>query len=150
MSIDVQRILESPVSRTGSQNAEIAYTILSGSYGSALEHSVFETLQGVESVSALKLLAEANNQGIPVFAIDTTNITTVLPQLTLDSAVINDIQNAVGAGQMVLVSRDNITISEWHGAGYIILNPQTGGAGYLISGGLAGGGRAYKAKSSKH
>src|SRR5438874_3646524 len=142
MNVDVRRYIVSVSSRTGDRDREREYVLTTGSFASAAEHSVFEQLQNARSVSAIKLLDEANNRGIPIFAVDATNAATVVPQLQVSTAVANDMRNSVAAGKRVLVPRDELSFLDWRGVGYIVADPETGAAGYLISGGLAGGGTA--------
>jgi hypothetical protein len=142
MNVDVRRYIVSAASRVGDRDAERNWVFASGNIGSAQEHAIFETLQGGEAVSAVKLLTEAQQRGIPVFAVTASNVDEVLPQLNLSSAVIEDIRNSVAAGKEALVPRDNVPLLDWQGVGYIVLDRETGAAAYLISGGLAGGGTA--------
>ena len=92
----------------------------------------------IEGVSALKALQIANDEGIPIYTINQSNISTILPQLQLSSDVISDIQNAVNAGDIVTVSKNEITYNGWTGVGYVIIDPTTGSGAYMISGGLGG------------
>ncbi|MFQ5745118.1 MAG: hypothetical protein ACE5HV_16280, partial [Acidobacteriota bacterium] len=142
MNVDVRRYVVSASPRTGERDLERDYILTTGNFGSAAEHSVFQLLQGAQSVSAVKLIFEANNRGIPIFAIDATNVDVILPQLTVSSAVVNDVQNAVAAGKRILIPRDNVPLLDWNGVGYIVLDPVTGAGAYLISGGISGGGTA--------
>lgn len=89
-------------------------------------------------LSAVKALQIANNQGIPIYTINQTNMNTILPQLQLDSGTISDIQNAVNAGEIVMVSKSEITLNGWTGCGYIIIDPTTGAGAYMISSGMNG------------
>lgn len=141
-NIDVRRYVVSAISRVGSAEDARGYLLAAGVAGSAAEHAVFETLLGARSVSAVKLLAEANARGIPIFEITSANLSQILPQLQLASAVRSDIVDAVQAGQRVLVPRQQLTFLDWTGVGYFVIDPETGAGGYLISGGLAGGGTA--------
>ncbi|MFQ5814373.1 MAG: hypothetical protein ACE5I2_14445, partial [Anaerolineae bacterium] len=139
MNVDVRRYVVSAASRTGERDLERAYVLTTGALASAAEHSVFQLLQQARSVSAVKLISEANNRGIPVFGIDATNVDLILPQLNVSSDVLNDVRNAVAAGKQVLIPQENVPLLNWNGVGYIILDPQTGAGAYLISGGIAGG-----------
>ncbi|HYO11933.1 MAG TPA: transglutaminase-like domain-containing protein [Thermoanaerobaculia bacterium] len=141
-NIDVRRYLVSPVSRTGDEEQVRAWVLATGSFGSAAEHEVFEHLLGARSVSSIKLIGEANARGIPVFRVDSANLSQVLPLLQVPSPIRNDVINAVNAGRQVLVPQQQITFFDWTGVGYIVLDPESGAAAYLISGGLAGGGTA--------
>ena len=58
-----------------------------------LEHAIFEIAQDTRSVSTLRLIHEANNQGIPIFAIDAQNVARVLPQLTLPDSFLTKSNN---------------------------------------------------------
>jgi hypothetical protein len=142
MNVDVRRYIVSVSSREGSREREVDYMFATGSFASAAEHTVFEYLQTARSVSAIQLIAEASNRGIPVYSIDAVNAGTLLPQLRVSSAVLADVRNAVATGKQVLIPRDELTFFQWRGSGYIVLEPDTGAAGYMISGGLAGGGTA--------
>ncbi|HMB53062.1 MAG TPA: transglutaminase domain-containing protein [Thermoanaerobaculia bacterium] len=141
-NIDVRRYLVSVASLDGDPDDELQYMLSSGSAGSAAEHQIFEMLQGTESVSAVKLLGVANEQGIPIYQIDSANLAQVLPLLDLPSAVRSDVVNSVNAGKIVTVPQHAFQYLDWSGLGYLVIDPVTGAAGYLISGGLAGGGTA--------
>jgi hypothetical protein len=127
----------------GSHDKMINFMRSSGVTSSGLEHSVPEqtfskTGAQAEGVSAVKALQIANNQGIPIYTVNQSNINTILPQLQLDSETINDIINAVNAGKEVTVSKTNIDFNGWTGCGFIVFDPDTGGGCYMISGGLNG------------
>jgi hypothetical protein len=88
----------------------------------------------------VKALAVAQSQGQKVFTVTSQNVAAVLPQLTGHSAQTKaDVQNAVNAGKEVTISQARITYSGWTGAGYVIIDPQTGAGSYLIEGGANGG-----------
>lgn len=140
--IDVRRYVVSAVSREQRPEDVPAYVVATGMAGSAAEHEVFELLLRAQSVSSVKLLAEANARGIPIYEVTSANAGQVLPQLQLSSAVRTDIFDAVRAGRRVLVPRQELTFLNWTGVGYIAIDPATGAGAYLISGGLAGGGTA--------
>ncbi len=143
LKMDVQRNLEMTEALNGDNNKVIQYNIQSGINGSILESQVPEQLfstptNHIEGVSALKALQIANDEGIPIYTLNQSNIVTILPQLQLSSDVINDIQNAVNAGDIVTVSKTEITSNGWNGVGYVIIDPTTGSGAYMISGGLGG------------
>lgn len=144
LMMDVDRNLHIALARDGNKNLGIQFMLTSGQNSSALEHAVPEQMfstqenpaQGISAVKALKI---ANDQGIPIYTVNQSNVTTILPQLQVDDNVKADIQNAVNAGKEVTVSKTNIILNGWTGCGYIITNPNTGAAAYMISGGLCGG-----------
>ncbi len=137
--IDADYILSAPFDMNGDQTKVRRFTILSGMNSSALEHTVFESIVGVEAVSAIKALQVASTQGIPIHKIDASNIATKIPLLQLTGDVKNDIRNSVNAGRVVIVSEREIQLNSWRGVGYIVLDSQTGAGAYMISGGLSGG-----------
>ncbi|MCL4479390.1 MAG: hypothetical protein M1381_09880 [Deltaproteobacteria bacterium] len=143
LKMDVQRNLELTEATEGNNKSILQYMLTSGMNSSALENSVPERIfstptNPVKGISAIKAIQIANDQGIPIYTVNQSNISTVLPQLQLPSDVISDIQNAVNAGEAVTVSKTQITYNGWTGVGYIIINPTTGAGAYMISGGLGG------------
>lgn len=142
MNVDVRRYVVSASSRDGSRAKEISYLLGTGTHSSFAENSVFEQLHRTRSVSAVQLITEANNRGIPVYRIDASNQSQLIPLLRVAPQVVADVQNAVAAGKHVLIPRDEIAFFSWRGSGYIVTDPATGAGAYLISGGLAGGGTA--------
>ena len=63
----------------------------------------FEVFFNTPSVSAMKLLKYASQQGIQILTINNTNIDQVLPTLQISSDVKIDIQNAINAGKKVII-----------------------------------------------
>ena len=139
VSIDVKRNIINPTSTTGKHEDEVSWMLSTGSMGSAAEHAIFEQLYGVESVSTEKILALANRWGIPIYTIDSTNVDTILPKLNTFSIVKENIRGAVERGWTAICPQRNITLNNWHGQGWIIVDPETGSAGYMIAGSLVSG-----------
>ncbi len=141
VGIDVKRNVVNPVSHLSDFAQERNFMLNTGSFGSTMEHVVFEQLYRVESVSTEKILALSSRLGIPIFVIDQSNLSQILPQLNTFSVVKQNIIEAVSNGWVAVVPQRNIRINSWSGAGWIIVDRQTGSAGYLIAGGLvtAGG-----------
>ena len=100
---------------------------------------IFEQLYGVESVSTEKILTLANRWSIPIYTIDDTNIDQILPQLDTFDIVKENIIEAVEMGWTAVVPQRNIQLNQWYGAGWIIMDPDTGSAGYLLAGYLVSG-----------
>lgn len=137
LNMDVDRILSAVVAKDGNKDKAKQFMILTGMRSSALEHEVPEKLfSSIDNpawgISAVKALKIANDQGIPIYTINQLNINTVLPQLQLDADTKTDILNAVTAGKVVTVSKTNITSNGWTGVGYIVMDPNTGAAAYMI------------------
>ncbi len=137
--IDVDSNTNSVVSRSGDKEVERQYMVASGMISSALEHSIWEQATGIESVSTIKVLEVAAEREIPIYVITKENYSEYEEKLKLSSSVKSEIGNAVNGGKVVTVASEEITLGDWTGAGYIVMDPETGSAGYMISGGLAGG-----------
>lgn len=142
--MDVDRFMTIVKPLDGNSEKPKQFMLSSGMTGSALEHSVPEQLFSTKEnpaygISAVKALQIANEQRIPIYTINQTNINTILPKLQLDPETINCIKNAVNAGKEVTISKTNITFNGWTGCGYIIIDPTTGAGAYMISGGMNGG-----------
>lgn len=140
MNIDADISSYAAQSLSGDKNRTKDFMNLSGMSGSAWEHKIFEMFFQTQSVSAIKLLKYASQQGVPIYTIDSTNIGQVLPILQVSQEVTTDVQNAVNAGKKVIIHQKELQYYSWKGAGYVILDLVTGVGGYMISGGLAGGG----------
>ncbi len=140
VGIDVKRNIVNPISVVGDARQEVSWLLTSGSFGSAAEHAIFEQLYGVPSVSTERLLALANSQSVRIFTIDGTNIDRILPQLDTFAIVKQNISESVNAGLVAVVPQRNLRFNDWLGMGWIVVNPNTGSAGYLIAGFLTAGG----------
>jgi transglutaminase-like putative cysteine protease/cell wall-associated NlpC family hydrolase len=138
VAIDVDRNIYAAFSIDGNQQRKKDFMIVSGIGSSSWEDMILQSFIDIPSVSAAKLLKIANQQGIPIYTIDSGNINTLLPQLQVSNEAINEIKNAVNAGKKAIVSQTNIQYNDWNGVGYIILDPASGAGAYMISGGLAG------------
>jgi hypothetical protein len=139
VGIDIERDVLSAFSVVGDLGKEKNFMVSAGMLGSSLEHGIFELLFNIPSISAVKALQLANEEGMPIYSINENNISQILPKLQISGAVKSAIQNAVNAGNVVTVSGRNIQYNEWNGVGYIIIDPETGDGAYMISGKLAGG-----------
>jgi hypothetical protein len=142
MGIDVDLNVQVVLDKGTDLDKIVQFRRSSGGLSSALEHTIWEQLfsqEGLEGISAVKLLKLANDQGVPIFQINATNIASIMSMLELSQDVKEDIINAVNAGMEVTVPKKNITLSGWAGVGYVIFDSTTGDGAYLINGGLSGG-----------
>lgn len=140
----------SPLTQEGESERQKTFMQLSALEGSALEHKVFEDDFQVESISTAKLFSiagstqNAADRG-EILTIDKTNINSVLPTLPFDDNIKEDITNAVNQNLIVKIplpisnQPSAISYLDWTGIGYIKENPDTGEAGYMLSGMIAGG-----------
>ena len=139
MNIDVDRDIISPFSKVGNEDSQIKFMLQKGIYSSSLEHFIFEQFLGLDSISAVKFMDLASEQGIPIYILDEENSERV-DELQLSFNTRGNITDLINANYMVMVPEREITCFDYTGIGYIAVDTSTGAAGYMISGGLAGGG----------
>jgi hypothetical protein len=140
VGMDVKRNIVGPVSTIGKAEDERAWMLAAGACGSANENAVIEQLYGIVSVSTEKLLALANQRGIPVYTINKDNINQILPSLPLASVVKQNIYDAVlNSGWIAVVPQTALQVNQWYGYGWQIVDPDSGAAGYLLAGYLTSG-----------
>jgi transglutaminase-like putative cysteine protease len=133
--MDLKRVLQAVAAP--SDKVRIDYMSQSGLQGSYLESSAFEQLfsrlQG-SGASTSQVLIDAAERGIPIYTIDASN-QGVLAKVSLSAEAMADVNAAIAEGKRVIVpQRAPGAIS-----GYILQDPTTGAAGYLIDGALSGG-----------
>lgn len=116
-----------------------------GLLSSALEHAVpeqmFVTAENPgEAISAVKALQKATAQGQRVYHVTQANQATALSDIRHDAATMAEIRAALAVGREVITHTDAVSVPGWSGAGYVILDPETGVGAYKIAGGGNGGG----------
>lgn len=136
-TFDIQQNVVSNLSLAHRPADERAFLQTTGYFGSALEHSIFGNL-GQGAVSSIQLLEMALSRHIPVYRISTANKAAVFPLLQLDASTESIISAEIDQGKVVTVSQRPIAVNDWSGVGYIIMDPSSGAAAYMISGGLFG------------
>lgn len=120
-------------------NANIKnFMMASGLMGSYLEGYVVGEATNTKGVSSVSIIKESKERGINIVTISEEN-KTILNTLSIDKAAKNEIEKALNNGKTVIVPEKSIQYYDWNGTGYITLNPETGEASYMISGGLCGG-----------
>ena len=118
------------------------YALSIGQVGSTLEAAIYDQaflMKPGFSMSTITALRTAADRGVRIYTITQTNANGVLSIMQTDAATKQDIANAVNAGKRVTAAQNDITVAGFNGMGYIIEDPQTGAAAYLISGGTNGG-----------
>ncbi|MEW5744066.1 MAG: alkaline phosphatase family protein [Nitrospirota bacterium] len=148
VSIDAALRAASPLARRLLRDRDARHRLfmqLSALQGSALEHSIFQDDFQVESISTAKLfgIAQDTQPSAPLITITSTNIAAVLPTFPFDENIKDDIRNAVNQRLVVHIPQSALVYEDWSGTGYIKENPETGEAGYMLSGMLAGGMTAW-------
>ena len=138
MYIDIDADDHAVISLTGDKEIAKAYTMSSGIMSSLYESIVWEQLTGYESVSTISIFRKAKEEGIELLQITKDNLETQLEKLNTDEATKQAVRNAVGNGNMVTIPAADVTIGEWSGTGYIIMD-ESGAGSYMITGGLNGG-----------
>jgi hypothetical protein len=119
-------------SETKSSNQALEATVIPGQF--------FGPREGPSrGISAVQALSTASAEGQRIFKITNENLDAALPELQLGSTVVSDIRSSVLNGMEVTVSESTIEHHGWSGVGYIVLDPETGTGGYLISVGANGG-----------
>jgi hypothetical protein len=145
--INITQTLDNNVQQNTNYNLQI------GLLSSALEHSTPEQMftdaaHPGEAVSAVRAIQKATQQGQRIYQLTAQNITTALPNIHHDSATMSEIRNAVNAGKEVITHTDSIQVPGWSGAGYMIVDNETGEGAYKISGGRNGGDYTLAAEGS--
>lgn len=141
-TLDIARDLQTAIHQGGNTRLAFSYFVQAGILSSTLEGIVFDQLLGGnigQGISSIKLLQLANAQEIPIYLINLSNISNILPFLEVSDEIKSNIQDAVNSGKVVWSPKRNIVHNGWVGVGYIIQDPNSGAGAYLISGGLAGG-----------
>ena len=137
--IDIDLNNVAAISRDGDKDSEFKYITASGVMSSAYEGTVWSEFTGEPGVSTISILEEAEEEGQSILMLSKMNFEEQKANLHLDRTTMSAVQQAVNAGKIVTVHTDMITYGEWEGFGYIVTTPETGGAAYMISGGLNGG-----------
>ncbi|HYC00577.1 MAG TPA: transglutaminase-like domain-containing protein [Candidatus Limnocylindrales bacterium] len=136
--VDADRKIIGPFAIDGDESKEKPYFVLTGADASIGENRVFEDLYGEEAVSTIKILELASDMGIEICRI-VTSIATDCPAMSQPAPVVAAVNGALAQGHEVTIPRTQITYLNWTGTGYIDMDPDTGAAGYIISGGQSGG-----------
>ncbi len=120
------------------------FALQTGILSSALEHAVPEQMfvnaeNPGEAISAVKALQKASSAGQRIYHVTRDNQASVLAAIHHDAETMDEIRNALNAGKEVITHTDAVSVPGWSGAGYIIVDPETGDGAYKISGGGNGG-----------
>ena len=91
----------------------------------------------IPSLSAIQILREANEVGIPIYLINQDNIDKVSLSIPYDA--MEEIRGYVELGYEAIVPQREVSIMDWHGVGYVIRDPETYAGRYMINGGYGGG-----------
>ncbi len=142
-TIDVDSLKNSSESATNCWNDWFEYNQRNGTIISVFEHMMPENLFTIadeipSSVSAVKALALAEQQGQKIYTFDQSNAE-LMDSIQIDEIAMPEITTAINSGKLVTVHEQPLVIGQWSGSGYIITDPETGGGAYKIVGGANGG-----------
>ena len=137
--LDIGHDVHSVISNTNTKSDEQSYMLQTGMYASAMEHGVLEQITGIESVSTMKAIQYAVQNDIPMHVIAKANLTEELAALRVSEQVKQEVRSAVNSGKLVIIPEEELSINQWNGVGYMVLDTDTYACGYMIAGGLSGG-----------
>jgi len=148
VQMDVDRIIGVEVAKDANSATLVSFRRAIGGQYSAYEHLIPERLftdsidpNRPQGISAVKALAIAASQGQRIYALNAQNEAIhaqALSSLGIDQVVKQELANALTVGKEVTIHQSNITSFGFTGAGYIIIDPETGAGAYKISGGASG------------
>lgn len=124
----------------GNAEQKRRFALAAGYVGSYLEAGIFDQaflMDPGHSMSTITALKAASEKGVAIYSIDAANAAS-LNQIVTDPDDVQAMRNAVAAGLRVTTAQRDITVDNFTGLGYILEDPKTGAAAYLISGGRNG------------
>jgi hypothetical protein len=141
--MDVDRLADNAESKTNCWDVWSDFNRQTGAMASYLENLIPEQLFSTEEnqldgISAVKALAIAGQQGQKIYTLTSANAN-LLSEITIESTSRQEIQSALNAGKEVTVHQEPINEFGWTGSGYVVIDPDSGAGGYIISGGGNGG-----------
>ena len=104
-------VISRTVSATNNTSAEHTYNMISSIVRSSFEGQVIHLLYQTAPISTGTLLEAANEQGVPIYIVDTNNWATVQSQLNQPQSVINSVKEFIDSGMMVVVPQHPVTTS---------------------------------------
>jgi hypothetical protein len=125
-------------SRKGDTEEESKLRHSTGYLSSFYESEVIQQFTGLQTVSTVEVLKTAEEQGIDILYLSKANISE-LDSSGLSSQNKNEIKKLINEGNYITVPKEDITIGDWTGTGYIVYNPKLDGTVYTINNNLNGG-----------
>ncbi|AXQ29710.1 transglutaminase domain-containing protein [Solimonas sp. K1W22B-7] len=143
--LDAGHIRRTAYSKHNNQSDWIKYNRLKGQHSSAMEHAILEQAFDdpnddfyPSGISASKALAIAGAEGQKIYTLTAANQGQLM-SVQQSPAFMEEARNAFAAGKEIAVHERPINYAGFSGAGYEIIDPQTGAGAYLIQGGARGG-----------
>ena len=138
--LDTVRDVYVPVSVQGRRDAETQFMITSALSGSSAVHVSLEQLFQGSGLSSARLIEEANQTGMPIYSVDSTNLLQVLPNLSaLPAGVLTRIENACHANYKVTVPETPVALSPYNESTFVMIDPVTGNSSFYLESGTNGG-----------
>lgn len=138
-NVDIARMPLGMVPADGrEQGARESFELL-GAQSSYLEGEVFNQVLQREGIASVSALTRAKREGQEVARVDGANMGAVLSQVDLGADAEAEVRAAVSRGRIAWVAESRLSVHQWTGTGYVLEDPDTGAAAYLISGGYGGG-----------
>ena len=138
--MDAKEDLITAVHADGDAEQKRRFVLGLGYVGSYLEAGIYDQaflMDPGHSMSSITALKAASEQGVAIYSIDAANAAS-LNQIVTDPDDLQAMRNAVAAGLRVTTAQRDITVDNFTGLGYILEDPTTGAAAYIISGGRNG------------
>ena len=148
LQMDMDRIVGVDCAKDANAATLVSFRKAIGGQYSAHEHLITEKLftdandpDRPQAISAVKAIAIAASQGQRVYTLNQENQSqhaSIIASLAIDTEVKQEIADALAVGKEAVVHQENISVFGFTGAGYIILDPETGAGAYKISSGANG------------
>lgn len=136
LHIDVVRGVKCPTSAIGNRADEVTWMKAVGALGTNMEHAMIEIFYGSKAVSTGMIFAEASKQGVPIHVIK--HIDDLAHLAPIYTGTRNNIIHYLNKGYTIMIPQHSIRLEGWLGQGWMVLDEETGAAGYMICGGLQG------------
>ncbi|MEE9176019.1 MAG: hypothetical protein V3U19_07580 [Thermodesulfobacteriota bacterium] len=129
------------VALSSTMNETVEFNLRRGLTVSGYEGTVLEVFyQNITGISTIEVLNRAFAENVPVYFItqDTLGKLDILSISSGDKEIIKNLL-LQSPSYFAMVPAETITIGNWSGVGYAIIDGESGAGKYLLSGGLAGG-----------
>jgi hypothetical protein len=138
-ALQVEAIGRTSVAEDNDTARALAFQRSYGEHASAYTHLLLDSLftdsnHTGKTASTVRALDAANAAGEKIFRLTPDNSASILPQLNIDPATIDVLQDAIGAGRTAIISQSGVTIDNWSGAGYLLEDLDVGSGDYEITG----------------
>jgi hypothetical protein len=140
-TLDIMNDFGFVLAKNGDHDLSVHVAYAQGQTGSEMEASSQEVRLSTEAnpvnaTSTLRILRQANDEGIPIYRIDNTNSSIVLPLLQHSASDMSLVTSALASGREVIIPETPVIFAGEPIVGLITQDPSTGSAAYLISGSL--------------